>query len=215
MDENVRSILNVKLENTKKALLKNNMNAEILEDRAAVQDYLKSNIKEGSIVSIGGSQSLKECDGIQVLSEMPITFINPFKDDLSGEEKKKLYREAFMSDYYITSSNAITETGELYNVDGNGNRVSAMIFGPEHVILVVGENKIVRDMDAAVNRVREIAAPMNVKRLNKKTACDISGTCLDCQGPDRICSSYVRLGKQSERNKGRITVLLVKESLGY
>ena len=124
-----------------------------------------------------------------------------------------MFREAFFCDTYLTGTNAVTEEGELYNVDGNGNRVSAMIFGPKSVIVVAGYNKIVPNLEAARKRVREVSAPANAVRLDTKTPCKIIGTCRDCHSDERMCCSYVTLGQQ--RIKGRIKVIIVGESLGF
>ncbi|MDF9823666.1 hypothetical protein M2475_000013 [Breznakia sp. PF5-3] len=215
MDKNVRKIMDIKLERTKKALLKNNMNAEILDDERAVLEYLKTTIEEGTRVSVGGSQTLFECGIIEALRKMPITFEDRYEEGLSREAMLELFRHAFTCDYYISSSNAVSENGELYNVDGTGNRVAALTFGPKKVFLVVGENKIVKDLSEAIARIENIAAPMNSERLDKKTPCTVTGSCSSCMSEDRICTSYVATKKQQNSNKGRITVLLVKKSLGY
>ena len=125
----------------------------------------------------------------------------------------EIFRKSFFSDTYLTSTNAITENGELYNVDGYGNRVAAMIYGPKSVIVVAGINKIVKDLDQAVERVKRIAAPANSIRLDKNTPCTKTGYCVDCKKDDRICCSYTVLGHQKQKN--RIKVILVGESLGY
>ena len=122
-------------------------------------------------------------------------------------------RAAFNSDTFISSTNALTEDGELYNVDGNGNRVSAMIFGPRQVIVVAGINKIVKDMAEAVKRVETVAAPKNTVRLECDTPCARTGECAHCHSDSRICCSYVRLAQQRVPN--RIKVIIVNHELGY
>lgn len=122
-------------------------------------------------------------------------------------------REAFFADTYLTSTNALTEEGELYNVDGNGNRVAAMLFGPKQVIVVAGYNKIVADMEAACRRIEKIAAPANVVRLGLSAPCAQTGECMHCHSEGRICCDYVRMGMQ--RTPGRIKVIIVGEPLGY
>ena len=129
------------------------------------------------------------------------------------EEVEEIMRKAFVSDTFLASANAITENGELYNVDGNGNRVSAMIFGPKQVIIVAGMNKIVKDLDEAKKRVETIAAPKNTVRLEKATPCAKTGVCGHCHSDDRICCSYVTLAQQ--RVADRIKVIIVNENLGY
>lgn len=190
-------------------LEKNNMHAILLERKEMVLPYLKERIKEGNTVSLGGSMTLEECGATTWLESLPC-FI----------DRKKDQGKALMADYFLSSTNALTEDGELYNVDGRGNRVAPMIFGPKQVILVVGKNKIVSDLEAAVRRVKTVAAPANVQRLHKEnTFCYSHGFCAHmehlapagCEGP--ICSSFVVLGKQLV--KDRITVVIVDEELGF
>ena len=120
---------------------------------------------------------------------------------------------AFDSDVYFAGTNAVTENGCLYNVDGNGNRVAAMIYGPKSVVVVVGVNKIVSDLDAAKERVRKIAAPANTVRLSCDTPCAKTGECMDCNSPSRICCNFVVMSNQ--RVKDRLKVIILDESLGY
>ena len=113
----------------------------------------------------------------------------------------------------MCSTNALTESGELYNIDGNGSRVAPMLYGPRQVILVAGINKIVRDIEEAEKRVRQYAAPIDAKRLKKSTPCTVLGYCADCKSPDRICNDFVVIKGQFV--KGRIKVIIVKKQLGY
>ena len=136
------------------------------------------------------------------------------------EEREKLYREVFSSDVFLTGTNAVTEHGELYNVDGNGNRVAAMLFGPKKVLVFAGCNKIVRDIDDAAKRVKSCATPANAMRLNLDTPCThgaCPGTdgelCAGCRSENRICAMYTVLARQ--RVKGRIHVILIGEEVGY
>ena len=124
-----------------------------------------------------------------------------------------MYKKTFMADAYFTSTNAITENGELYNVDGNGNRVAAMLYGPDKVIVICGVNKIVKDLNEAIERNKRVAAPINAKRLNKDTPCAKVGYCMDCKSKDRICNEYTVIKRQ--RNKDRIHVIFMNENLGY
>ncbi|SNR91529.1 Uncharacterised ACR, YkgG family COG1556 [Anaerovirgula multivorans] len=129
------------------------------------------------------------------------------------EEKKEIYRKSFSADAFLCSTNALTEEGELYNIDGNGSRVAAMIYGPYQVIIVTGMNKIVRSLEEAEKRVRQYAAPLDAKRLNKKTPCVTLGYCIDCKSEERICNDFVVIKRQF--NKGRIKVIIVGKHLGY
>lgn len=213
MDINTKNLMEIKLEKTKEALLKNNMDARILEDDEQVREEITKIIEEGSRVSVGGSQTLFECGIIDLLRGMDIQFEDRYAKGLTREEMEEIYHKAFTCDYYLSSSNAVTMNGELYNVDGNSNRVAAISYGPKHVILVVGANKIVKDLEEAKKRVETIAAPANCLRLNKKSACSKTGVCVDCKSEDRICATYVTHKYQLKKN--RIIVLLVKEEFGY
>jgi len=126
---------------------------------------------------------------------------------------KKLYRNTFSADVYFTSTNAITEKGELYNVDGNGNRVAAMLYGPDKVIIIAGINKIVENIEEAIKRNERVSAPANCKRLNRATPCVKVGHCIDCSSEERICNEYTIIRRQG--NKDRIHVIFLNEELGY
>lgn len=215
MDENVRKIMDIKLERTKKALEKNNMNALILNNVDEVVSYFKNTVEADSRLSVGGSQTLFEAGLIDLFREMPIHFEDRYEEGITREQQHEIFRQAFTCDYYVTSSNAVSENGELYNIDGTGNRVAAMTYGPKKVIVVVGENKLVASLPDAMKRLETTAAPMNAQRLERKTPCTITGTCSECYSEERICSTYAVTKRQTTPNKGRITVLLVKENLGY
>lgn len=211
------------IEKTMEALRRNNMAAYYVETSAEVVPLLKTLMKEGETVTHGGSETLKECGVIDMLNSGEYNYLDRSKAQ-SPEEVEKIYREGYSADTYLTSSNAVTENGLLYNVDGNSNRVSAILYGPKQVILICGYNKIVKDLDEAVTRLKSIAAPKNTKRLNCDTYCAKEGECLalgrdasymcdGCTSPMRICCNYVISAKQ--RNKDRMKVVLVGEELGY
>lgn len=169
-------------------------------------------IPEYSSVSWGGSQSLFESGVIDALRTSNFHLLDR-STAKTPEEKKEIYRRAFCVDYYLMSSNAITYDGELVNTDGTGNRTAALIYGPEHVILVVGMNKLVPDLDAALKRIHNIAAPMNTISLGISTPCQKTGLCADCKSPETICCQTVIT--RYSRIPGRIKVILVGEDLGY
>jgi hypothetical protein len=203
-------------------LEKNGIKAFFVETKEEVVPLVKTLVPQGSSVSNGGSVSLAET-GVSALLESGIyDFID--RRGLEGEELRNSYIRAFGCDAYFCSSNAVTENGELYNVDGNSNRVACIVFGPRQVIMVVGVNKIVPDVDAAIKRVKECAAPPNTVRLNLKTPCAATGECISlkddsslmcdgCKSPQRICCNYVVTAQQ--RHKGRIKVIIVNRELGY
>lgn len=170
-------------------------------------------IPAGSNVTFGGSMTLTESGVMEALqSREDITLYDRSKA-ATPEEVQKIYRQAFSCDYYFMSTNAITLDGELVNIDGNGNRVAALIFGPSNVILVCGMNKVSINTEEAIARVRNIASPPNCNRLDRKTPCAITGKCADCLSPDCICNHTVITRRSG--TAGRIKVLLVGEELGY
>lgn len=202
-----------RIKRTMAALEKNNMKPYFAENREQLHDIVRELVKEDKLITAGGSVTLEE-SGVKAL------LMNEFKgiyldrsEGKTPEEIEDILHKAFVSDSFFASSNAVTEEGELYNVDGKGNRVSAMIYGPKQVVLIVGRNKIVKSMDEAVERVEQVAAPKNTRRLHTGTPCEATGSCAHCRSKGRICCSYVRMGQQ--RVPDRIKVIIVNESLGY
>lgn len=211
------------IERTMKMLEKNNMKPYYCEDKQAALDLIKTLIPEGATVTHGGSVTLSEVGAVDLISNGRYNYLDRSKC-ATREEQQKLYRDSYFADVYLTSSNAVTENGELYNVDGNANRISAIAFGPQSVIAVVGINKLVKDLDEAVYRVKTVAAPKNTVRLNCETFCAKNGKCVSlstddpymsdgCHSEGRICCSYLVSGQQ--RVKDRIKVIIVNETLGY
>ncbi|AVP55064.1 membrane protein [Clostridium tetani] len=213
MDENLLWAIEKRVERVIKALEKNNMEGYYVKDENEALEKIKEFLKKGSTITAGGSRSLFEIGAIGLLKNGEYNFLDRDKEGITKEECGRIYREAFFADTYLCSTNAITETGELYNIDGNGNRVAAMIFGPKEVIVVTGINKIVKNTEEAEIRLRTIASPANAKRLNLDTPCAKVGYCMDCNSDNRICAAYVTLKKQ--REKGRIKVIIVNKNLGY
>jgi len=164
-------------------------------------------------VGIGGSVTVRDIGLVEAIEKQNNTVFMDWGKPVELKEKLKVRKEALTSDVYLTSSNAITLQGQLVNIDGTGNRVSAMIFGPKKVIIVAGANKLVDTLDEALARIRNIAGPLNAKRLNKKTPCALTGKCTDCNSPDRICKITVILEKKPSLSD--ITIVLVGENLGY
>lgn len=213
------------IEKTIEALKKNNMNASYCETREDVLTEIKKILKKGSSVACGGSVTLAECGADSLLKSGDYEFIDRFKPGLTEEQKKDVFAKILNCSCYFCSANAITQNGELVNVDGFSNRVSALCFGPEKVVVIAGKNKLVGDLKEAFLRIKSIAAPKNCVRLGKKTPCAVSGKCVSfekssdpgisdgCDSPDRICRDYVICGPQMI--KGRITVLICGEDLGY
>ena len=170
-------------------------------------------IADGSTVTWGGSATVRDLGLPEVLRSRGT--LNVLDRDLveTPEEKQDMYLRAFTADVYLTSANAISEDGVIVNIDGNGNRVAAITWGPKKVIFIIGLNKVAQTVEAALSRARGTAAPVNAQRFDIKTPCKIDGTCHNCNSPESICS-YVHFLRNS-RNKGRHVVVLVGEDLGY
>lgn len=212
------------MEKTMESLKKNGIRPYFVKTKKDAREKVKELLPKGARVAVGGSMTLFECGIIDLLRSGEYNFLDRYKEGLSREEINNIYRESFFADVYLMSANALTESGELYNVDGNSNRVAALLFGPASVIVVAGKNKIVKDLDEAVVRMKTVAAPKNAARLSCKTYCASAGECMDkertlqtmtkgCASPDRICASYTVTGQQ--RIKDRIKVIIIDEETGY
>ena len=182
---------------------------ETMED---AKELALSLVPNGNSVSFGGSVTLSETGVLEALrAREDITLFD--RDTANGpEEVKKIMHDALSCDYYFMSSNAITVDGELINIDGNGNRVAALIYGPENVIIVAGMNKIVKNVEEGLSRTRNIASPQNCIRLKKNTPCAANGVCGNCLS-DTICDQIVIT--RASRVPNRIKVILVGEELGF
>lgn len=222
MDQNKKTIIEKRINKTGEALKKNNMEFYYAPTAADVRDIVKSLMKSGDTVTHGGTVTLGECGLRELLESGDYNYLDRSK--CAPEEVPALYRQAFSADVYITSSNAITEDGVLYNVDGNSNRIAAIAFGPASVIVIAGYNKIVKDLAEAELRVKTEAAPPNCVRLDTGTPCSVTGECVSlsksgrqmtdgCVCQKRICCNY--LVSAYQRHAGRIKVIIVGEELGY
>lgn len=211
----------MKIQQVLDALKKNNMDAYFVENREQALSLVQELLPAGATVSVGGSVTLAEIGAMELLRSGSYNFLDRAAQGITPEGVRRVYEQTFAADCFLGSANAITEQGELYNVDGNANRISAMAFGPKSVIVVAGVNKIVPDLQAAVRRVKTVCAPANTKRLSCNTYCREKGHCVavdggmtdGCNSPQRICCTYQVLAHQ--RQPGRIKVILVNEHLGY
>jgi len=213
MDQNMEWLYQKRIERTMKNLEKNNMEAYLVADEKELIEKMEEMVEPGSMVSVGGSMTLFETGVIDFLRSEKFNFLDRYAEGLTPDDITKLFRDSFYANYYFTSTNAVSEDGVLFNVDGRGNRTAAMIFGPDHVIVIVGRNKLVATEEEAVERYRETAGPANSKRLARKTPCTELGYCMDCDSPDRICNAFVSIKRQFA--KGRIKVFIVNKDLGY
>ncbi len=209
------------IKNVMAALDNNNINAIYAETKEDILDTVKNILPKGATISSGGSQTLVESGVLDVLKGGDYNYLDRFncKDQLD------VFKGVIGCDFYFCSSNAVTENGELINVDGFANRISALSFGPKKVVVIVGENKIVKDAKEGFLRIKKVAAPKNCVRLSCDTPCAKLGHCVSllktdnpditdgCNSPSRICRSYLITGRQKDKN--RITVIVSKENLGY
>lgn len=213
MDKNIIWVNEKRIEKTIKALERNNMKGYLAKDKNDIINIIKELVDEKSLVACGGSMTLFETGIIDLLRSGRYNFLDRYEENLSPQEMKEIFRKSFCADAYFTSTNAVTEEGELYNVDGMGNRVAAVLYGPDKVIVVCGVNKIVKNIDEAINRNKVVSAPANAKRLNTKTPCKEVGYCMDCSSSERICCEYTIIKKQRVPN--RIHIIFINESFGY
>ncbi len=217
MNENVSRVI--------KSLEGNNIDAVYAETKAEVCEIVKNLLFEGAVITAGGSVSLKESGVWDIIASPEYDFRDRTAAGITEEERTEAYKAAIGCDFFFCSTNALTEKGELVNVDGNANRISSIAFGPKKVIMVVGVNKLVKDIEEGLLRVKKIAAPKNAVRLNTGTPCQKLGHCIaleksdcpamtdGCKSPRRMCIEYLVSGFQKE--KGRINVILCGETLGY
>lgn len=213
MEENLKKILKIKENQMIKAFELNQMSLMFVKGQEELETFLKSVLNHKKKVAVGGSVTLDQMKVIDLIRNSDVDFIDRYEKDISRDEMENRFRQAFFADLFITSTNALTMDGHLYNIDGTGNRVAAMIYGPKEVIVIASLNKICEDEKAAIEHIKKWSAPANAMRLNKNTPCVKTGQCQECRSVDRICSSYVKLGYQ--KNANRIQIIIVEDNLGY
>jgi hypothetical protein len=198
-----------------KNLQKRHMNGYYFEDCAQAVSSIIERIPDGSLVGLGGSLSVIESGLLDALRKKNIRLLDRYREGISKEEVWEMRKKGLLSDVFITGSNAVTLDGKLVNMDGIGNRVAAMIFGPEKVFLLVGMNKVVLTVDDAISRIKTVAAPLDSVKVDIVTPCHKKGFCQDpyCTPPHRICSQLVIL--EGSMEPGRVNVFLVGTELGY
>ena len=192
-----------------KGLESRNMSGYYAPDRQAALELALSLIPAGSTATMGGGMSVHEIGLVEALKNGDYTFID--RDAIA--DKRAAMLAAYDADVFLASCNAVTEDGVLVNIDGNANRVSAIAQGPKKVVFIVGMNKVCSDVDGALKRARNVAAPTNAQRFGLSTPCAKTGSCMDCKSPDTICCQF--LITRFSRHKGRIHVILVNDSLGF
>ena len=216
--------LKARIEKTMQNLRRNKMEPYFCETKEEACALVKTLIKPGDTISSGGSVTLKETGVYDIITSADYNYLDRSRPGITREEVEEVYRQTFSADAFFTSTNALTENGELYNVDGNSNRVAAILYGPKSVIVVCGVNKLVKNIGEAITRVKTKAAPPNTVRLGIDTYCAKSGQCVSlnkenpelcegCHSDGRICCNYVVCAQQ--RHINRIKVIIVNEELGY
>lgn len=206
---------------TMEALTHNRMVPHYADTKDDVLPLVRSLLPDGCTIGVGGSVTLQETGVMELIRSDAYHFYDRYAPELTPEQRNEVFRQAAFADVFLCSSNAITEQGELYNVDGHSNRIAALAFGPRRVIVIAGINKLVPDLSAAVRRVKEVAAPLNAQRLHCETYCKQMGHCLHpegsmnegCSSPQRICRNALVSAVQEDSQ--RLHVILVGESLGY
>ena len=217
MEKPIENYWKTRMTDLKEVLDANNFETFIVENT----DEAKSIVLEKIIpeiapksVSWGGSLTFVATGLYDVLkNNNDLNILDTYDKTLSPEESLERRRQSLLVDLFITGSNAVTETGQLVNLDMIGNRVGALTFGPKNVIVLVGRNKIVPDLDEAMFRIKNYAAPVNTMRLDKKTPCAKTSFCGDCKSPDRICNTWTITEKSFP--KGRVKVILINQDLGF
>lgn len=192
-----------------KGLESRNMSGYYAASKEEALKIALSLIPEGSKVTNGGSASIGEIGLLDVIRNGKYEYC----DRNAAADKRAAELFAYDSDVFLGSVNAITNDGVLINIDGNSNRVSAYAYGPKKLVLIAGINKVASDVDAAMKRARNEAAPINVQRLGLQTPCAKTGACIDCKSPDTICCQF--LITRFSKHKGRIHVILVNDELGF
>lgn len=192
-----------------KGLESRNMKGYYVHTKEEAKELALSLMPKGSTVSMGGSMSVMEIGLLDAVKNGDYNFL----DRSAATDKRALELAAYGADFFLGSTNAITNDGVLVNIDGNSNRVSAYAYGPQKVILIVGMNKVTGDIDSAVKRARNEAATMNIQRFNKATPCTKTGKCMNCKSPDTICCNF--LITRYERHQDRMHVILVNDVLGF
>lgn len=209
MNENIFKRNELLAQKVIKGLQSRNMSGYYAADKEAALKQALALIPKGSTITMGGGMSVHEIGLVKALKNADYNFID--RDEAT--DKRAAMLVAYDADFFLASTNAITEDGVLVNIDGNSNRVSAIAQGPKKVIFIVGMNKVCDDVDGAMKRARNVAAPINAQRFGLSTPCAKTGSCFNCKSPDTICCQF--LITRFSKHEGRIHVILVNDDLGF
>ena len=212
MNENIIKRNQLLAQKVIKGLESRNMKGYYAADKEEALKIALELIPENSSVTMGGAMSAREIGLVDAIKNGKYHFIER-EGASTEEEKRKATLEGYDADYFLASANAMTEDGVIVNIDGNSNRVSMIAHGPKHVLFIVGMNKICDDVDGAMKRARNVAAPINAQRFGLNTPCAKTGSCMNCKSPDTICCQF--LITRYSRHTDRIHVILVNDNLGF
>jgi len=217
MDNPIHHYWERRLPKIKKALEANNFDVYIADNKDLAKKMAYDTIIPAiapKTISWGGSMTFVGTRLYEALRNDPrYMVLDTYDKSLSPEQSMQRRRESLLVDLFITGTNAVTESGQLVNLDMIGNRVAAMTFGPRQVLLFIGRNKIVPDLEAAIARIKNYAAPVNVMRLEKKSPCGQTGRCENCSSPDRICNTWTIIEKSFPKH--RVKIVLINEDMGF
>jgi len=217
MDRPIENYWKARLDHLKEELEANNFEVYVASDGAEAKEIVQKDIIPqlgAKRISWGGSKTATDVGLIQALkADKNLEFLDPFEKGIPLDDSLERRRQAFLADLFITGTNALTETGHLVNLDRTGNRVAAITFGPKTVVILVGRNKIVSDLDEAFLRVKDYAAPLVAMRIKAKAPCVKTSVCEECRSPERVCNAWGIVEKSYPQ--GRIKVVLINQSMGF
>ena len=196
-------------------LLNKGYNAVYAEDKTAARKIVLDSIPKGSSISLGGSITIDELNLLETFRSADYRLYDRYAPGLTSEQDHEIRRQSMIADYLVTGTNAVTQKGELVNVDCSGNKTAGMVFGPKHVVIVTGINKIVANLDEAMTRLYEIA-PLNAKRVGHKTPCTVTGKCCEeeCNTHARMCN-YISIINNGRKYEGKYLIVIIPEEIGY
>ena len=209
MDKNIVKRNELLAQKVIQGLKSRNMTGYYAANREEALELALSLIPKGSSVTMGGAMSAQEIGLVEAVRSPDYNFI----DRNAFEDRRAALLAGYDADVFLTSANAMTEDGVLVNIDGNANRVSCIANGPKKVLVIAGMNKVCKDLDHAMKRARNVAAPINAQRFGLNTPCARTGSCMDCKSPDTICCQF--LITRFSRHANRIHVILVNDNLGF
>ena len=217
MQDPLNQFWHLRLEAVKTTLEQNNFEVHITANREMARKLVLDKLLPAmtpASVSWGGSKTFIETGLYEQMKSLTgVTVLDTYDPALNNDEKMERRRQSLLVDLFLTSTNAITAKGQLVNLDMFGNRIAGLTFGPRHVIVLAGRNKLVADLEGAWERIKAYAAPINSMRLDKKTPCASTGFCQDCKSPQRICNTWTITEKSFP--KGRVRIVLINEDLGF